>query len=251
MLGISNKIFVINLDRSKNRWLESQNQLNGCEVERVSAVDGAKLEAELLNACFDEGLNRQRYHKVLTSGEIGCYLSHRKVWQKIVDKNLDFALVLEDDFITKTDVLSLLNDVSNIKQPWHYIKLAEYPIKRKAIFSEKIGSVNLVTYNQVPAKTCAQIVSLAGAKRLLAMSEKFGRPVDIDIQHWWESGLCVFGVQPYPFEINKSMGSDIESKGDRKNSKSRRMFKLYKQVIFYSYQIYMLCRRVLLHFSNK
>ena len=82
MLGISNKIFVINLDRSKNRWLESQNQLNGCEVERVSAVDGAKLEAELLNACFDEGLNRQRYHKVLTSGEIGCYLSHRKVWQK-------------------------------------------------------------------------------------------------------------------------------------------------------------------------
>ena len=50
MLGISNKIFVINLDRSKNRWLESQNQLNGCEVERVSAVDGAELEAGSLNA---------------------------------------------------------------------------------------------------------------------------------------------------------------------------------------------------------
>ncbi|AGH42168.1 hypothetical protein C427_0058 [Paraglaciecola psychrophila 170] len=29
---------------------------------------------------------------------IGCYLSYRKVWLKIVDEQLDFVLVFEDDY---------------------------------------------------------------------------------------------------------------------------------------------------------
>jgi glycosyl transferase family 25 len=59
------------------------------------------------------------------------------VWQKIVDEHLDFALVLEDDFINNTDISKLMVDVANIKQPWYCIKLAESSIKRKIIFSEK------------------------------------------------------------------------------------------------------------------
>lgn len=233
MSRAANRIFVINLAESKERWLDSQKQLAGFEFERVQAVDGAKLDMSELYKHFDQRLNRQQYHKILTPGEIGCYLSHRKVWQRIVDENLDFGIVLEDDFINRTDIKVLINDIAQINCPWHCIKLAEYPIKRKAVFSQKIGNANLVTYNKVPARTCAQVISLTGAKHLLAMSEKFGRPVDIDIQHWWEGGLQVFGLQPYPFEINQSMDSDIENKGERKKSKVRYFFKMYKQVVFY------------------
>jgi glycosyl transferase family 25 len=63
------------------------------------------------------------------------------------------------------------------------------------------------------------MISFVGAKYLLAMSEKFGRPVDVDIQHWWENGLYILGMQPYPLEINHSMDIDIENKGARKNQK--------------------------------
>jgi glycosyl transferase family 25 len=70
-------------------------------------------------------------------------------------------------------------------------------------------------------------------KCLLAMSEKFGRPVDVDIQHWWDNSLYILGMQPYSFEINRSMDSDIENKGARKKSKKRLIFKFYKQVLFY------------------
>lgn len=233
MTTASNKIFVINLDASTSRMRESRNQLCEFDFERVSAVDGSKLEHHELRQFYDDNLNRQQYHCALTHGEIGCYLSHRKVWQKIVDEHLDFALVLEDDFINNADISRLMHDVARIKQPWHCIKLAEFPIKRKVVFSEKLGNANLGVYNKIPAKTCAQLVSLLGAKHLLAMSEKFGRPVDMDIQHWWESDLKIFGLQPYPFAINESIGSDIENKGARKKSKRRRIFKLYKQIIFY------------------
>jgi glycosyl transferase family 25 len=227
------KIFVINLDASIFRMGECQNQLCDYDFERISAVDGSQLEHNELTQFYDVDLNRQQYHSLLTLGEIGCYLSHRKVWQKIVDEQLDFALVLEDDFINNTDISELVHNVAQIKQPWHCIKLAEFPIKRKIIFSDLLGTVNIGTYDKIPSKTCAQMISFVGAKYLLAMSEKFGRPVDVDIQHWWENGLYILGLQPYPFEINHSMDSDIENMGARKKSKRRRIFKFYKQVLFY------------------
>ena len=233
MLRNSRKIFVINLDTSISRMRESQNQLWNFDFERVSAIDGSKLDHDALTRFYDAELNYQQYHSVLTPGEIGCYLSHRKVWQKIVNENLDFALVLEDDFINNAALSKLMHDVAQIEQLWDCIKLAEFPIKRKVVFSERLGNTNLEIYNKIPAKTCAQIISLVGAKKLLAMSEKFGRPVDIDIQHWWESDLRVFGLKPYPFEINQNMDSDIENKGSRKKLKRRRIFKLCKQLLFY------------------
>lgn len=233
MTQCSRKIFVINLDTSISRMRKSQSQLYDFDFERVNAVDGGKLKHDELTHHYDVDLNRQQYHCLLTLGEIGCYLSHRKVWQKIVDERLDFALVLEDDFINNTDISMLMHDVAEIKQPWHCIKLAEFPIKRKVVLSEKLGAANLGIYNKIPSKTCAQMISFVGAKYLLAMSEKFGRPVDVDIQHWWENGLNILGLQPYPFEINHSMDSDIENMGARKKSKRRRIFKFYKQVLFY------------------
>jgi len=141
-----------------------------------------------------------------------------------VNENLYFALVLEDDFINNAALSKLMYDVAQIEQLWDCIKFAEFSIKRKFVFSEKLGNANLEIYNKIPARTCAQIISLVGAKKLLAMSKKFDRPVDIDIQHWWESDLRVFGLKPYPFEINQNMDSDIEKKDSRKKPKRRRIF---------------------------
>jgi len=33
----------------------------------------------------------------LSPGAIGCYISHAKVWEQIVDRNLDYGLIFEDD----------------------------------------------------------------------------------------------------------------------------------------------------------
>ena len=30
-------------------------------------------------------------------GVIGCYLSHRRFWQMVVDRKMDYAVILEDD----------------------------------------------------------------------------------------------------------------------------------------------------------
>jgi glycosyl transferase family 25 len=65
---------------------KSKSQLYNFDFERVNAVDGGKLKHDELSDHHDVDLNRQQSHCLLTLGEIGCYLSHRKVWPKIVDE---------------------------------------------------------------------------------------------------------------------------------------------------------------------
>lgn len=232
------KILVINLDSSKARWQTSLRQLNtllspDLVLERVSAVDGRTLTSSEIARHFDHKLNQVQYHKTLNRGEIGCYLSHRKAWAQIVADNLDFALVLEDDFVCRKQLDALFNAVASIQQPWHCIKLTEYPIKRKELSSQRLDRFRLVTYDKVPARTCAQFISRAGAIRLLAASEQFGRPVDIDLQHWWEHELIVLGLKPYVFQVSEQFASDIDTLGLRKHSKTRHLSKIYQQLYFY------------------
>ena len=62
--------------------------------ERIDAVDGAQLSTLQKYLHYSPQLNKQQYHYPLSNGQIGCYLSHRKAWQKIVDEKLKYAIVL-------------------------------------------------------------------------------------------------------------------------------------------------------------
>ena len=89
------KCFVINLDRSPERYrwfLESTAKLN-LDIIRVVAVDGSRLPAgeiarlqSLRSGFFD-----------VAKGEIGCFLSHRNVWQLVSDGDDEWGFVAEDD----------------------------------------------------------------------------------------------------------------------------------------------------------
>lgn len=93
------KVFVINLDRNTDRLkaVSERLQARGVAFERFPAVDGRALDAAVrrrvhsrVRTLFARGFG-------MTPGEIGCTLSHLKVYQRIVDENLDAACVMEDD----------------------------------------------------------------------------------------------------------------------------------------------------------
>jgi len=146
----------------------------------------------------------------MTSGELGCYLSHVRVWQKIVDEQLDYGVILEDDILLQDHIQQGLETIKDIQQPWDLIKLAEEPVKRKAVHQIPIGDFSLITYNKIPSRTCAQAISLSGAQKLLATSANINRPIDIELQYWWESQLNVFGLKPYIVKANHDEVSEID-----------------------------------------
>ncbi|MCW8091185.1 glycosyltransferase family 25 protein [Alteromonas sp. ASW11-130] len=225
--------FVINLDRSKERLSQMATQFSNqaIEFERISAIDGAKIDQKVLQQ-FYSASNPLKYYKQLNAGEICCYLSHRKVWQKMIDENIPAAIIFEDDIEITGDLVCVSDTLTAMNQDWDYIKLAEHSRRRKVVHSEVVEPFSRVIYDKVPARTCAQAVSLAGARKLLTASEKICRPIDIDLQYWWEKDLRIFGLQPYPVRFRQESSSEIDRVGQRSKTRKSTWLKVRQQLEF-------------------
>jgi Glycosyltransferase family 25 (LPS biosynthesis protein) len=87
-------MFVMNLERSTDRWAYAKRQMEnaGLDVERFDAIDGRVLSNEQLK---EVSTNMAMY--LQPRGVLGCYLSHRRFWQMVVDMNYESAIIFEDD----------------------------------------------------------------------------------------------------------------------------------------------------------
>lgn len=101
--------FCINMDSHLEKWIRAKPLLEsyGFVVERMSGIVGNDLDTnEKLNSVgvsnFSQYLinnpeYRSMHEQLSTRGGVGCYISHLKCWQTIVDRNLDGAFIFEDD----------------------------------------------------------------------------------------------------------------------------------------------------------
>jgi len=94
-------VFVINLDRSADRWQSLQPVLGHmgfpAKTTRFSAFDGATLDIPSLQR---QGLvfgDLAGFTPSILAGELGCALSHAAVIGEIVERRIPTALILEDD----------------------------------------------------------------------------------------------------------------------------------------------------------
>ena len=110
------KTFVINLHDKLSRWKCFDELELG--IERIEAVDtrrnGFAFEKFGLKLDPPDKITKLYFSKNL--GAVGCYLSHYVFWKKVVDEDLEYALVLEDD--------ALVGDVKNLLEsdiiPTHF-----------------------------------------------------------------------------------------------------------------------------------
>lgn len=230
-------VFLINLDRSTERLANAAKQIEatGMSFERVSAVDGATLTDEVIQRVFDAKTAARRFPYDLTAGEIGCYLSHVKCWEKIIEDDLDYAIILEDDLLLDAEFARLPEVIQQLDTPWHYLKLS-CPFKHRPYTTAKTLATtpefSLVNYKKAPTGTVAQVVSRTGAQRLLTHKPPFFRPIDIDLQ--WavhEAGLHIQGLVPYVANISDEP-SEIQRIAKRKDLKQRSFIKLKETIRF-------------------
>lgn len=82
------------MDKSKDRLENMEKQIPklGRQFKRIPAVDGSKLSKKQLKKYTTKFC---RYF--CSKSMIGCFLSHKKTWQTIVNNNDAYALILEDD----------------------------------------------------------------------------------------------------------------------------------------------------------
>lgn len=109
------KIFFINLKSREENWISTHRVFsalpNGVanHLERIEAVDTRKGLAPLeeLGLTLDPvGISYQLYFSQ-SAGASGCYASHYSAWKKIVEEDLDYGIILEDDVVI-SDVINFL-----------------------------------------------------------------------------------------------------------------------------------------------
>lgn len=99
-------IFYINLHTRQDRraFMEAQFTRLGVTAERVEAVPISDVPQHLIEAQLAPGRPWR-----LTPGDLACGLSHQRIWTSIVERNLECALVLEDDALLAPTLIDFLD----------------------------------------------------------------------------------------------------------------------------------------------
>lgn len=215
--------YVINLDRSKERWVEAERRIRAAgfrNVIRHSGVDALEPGA------LARGWKRHgspAFHAqddLFTTrklGKQGCFLSHMDVLRRIIDDQTPLAVVFEDDISFHPDFATLAPRFYDLLTPKDFELLflgaqvlAEYPIPDD----------NLVARGVPVQCTHAYIVTLEGAKKLydsLVGSEARDRGVytiDLMMRDVMKSGRAPFVWYVWhgrKFPVRNSVGALVSA----------------------------------------
>lgn len=211
--------FIIHLDRATARRPQAQRlaAISPCPTEILPAIDGRAMDPVALEAAFSATpLLAPPYPFRMGAGEIACFLSHRKVWTEIMARNLDAALVLEDDVDLGPEFPAAFALSCHHIDSLGYIQFQTRPLPAGRTLASE-GSVSLIRPAVLPLRTSAQLVSRAAAERLLALTERFDRPIDTFLQMTWHSGIPFACASPSGVsDLTEALGGTVaQSHGHR------------------------------------
>ena len=194
------KTYVINLKNSVDRRRNVLAELSKypfMNYELVEAVDGREMSQEDVDHLFDCKRFSWRNGRAVMPGEIGCTLSHRECYRKLLSSKEEFALVLEDDvrFLAEENwVEDLIGTISGrmsgkprvvtLTRHHVYYSRGEHPVG---------GKYSLCRVREAWG-TCAYLVNRKAAAVLL----KIGKPYFVadDFLMMNQKGIRVEGIFP-------------------------------------------------------
>lgn len=178
-------VFVINLDSAMDRYMTFKNQamLKNREFIRWSATPGKDLDSSKFGI-------QESYDGIFITGfrewsknEAACGVSHIKLLQKMIDEEIPWIIVLEDDAIIKSPIPNTIEEF-NIPKDAEIILLNTR--------SQGCGngiSKGCYSYEEVVggAGTDGYLISLTGAKKLLKVLYPLNEPLDFQMYSHFES----------------------------------------------------------------
>lgn len=199
-------VYVINMASNPRRMEKAAAILTaaGIDFQRFEAVVGREVSSERLAEVYDAKANARRFRNPLLPGEIGCYLSHIAIWEKMAAGEDAGAIILEDDFAAAPDLKTVLKALTEDPRSWHLVKLYRRRDRARNLQSEALcDGRSLATPYQVPNTTLGYVIRKEAAGHLLSRSVPFARPIDEDHKRFWEHGLDIRVVSPSPLTLSE------------------------------------------------
>ena len=191
-------IFVISLARAAERRADIVRRLNAENIrhEIVEGVDGNALDLSEIADRLDEKSHMRNYDRPLYRGEIGCYLSHYNLWQRIIAEKIPAAVILEDDVVWKSSFAQVAADVATCGYEWDVALLHAGIRKSRRVVCNLGDRHQLVAYKRHYALTAGYLISLSGAKKLAEYCHCIRHPIDLSWEwpHRWQGRF--YSVMP-------------------------------------------------------
>lgn len=118
----------------------------------------------------------------LTKGEVACLLSHVMLWKKIVDLDLKYMAIFEDDIYLGENIQNFFSDFSWIPEDVHIIKLEAFDKKVDMAFFPKLSKDGRSLYHlkAMHLGGAGYILSKAAAEHYLALIANMPKLVPVD-----------------------------------------------------------------------
>lgn len=238
------KFFIINLEQDieKKEKITKLCDSLGIDYEVIKAIYGKALsEEEIKENTYPKEEQLKRFKRELSLGEIGCAMSHRYCYQRIIDDNLEDAIILEDDAIFNEELLEFLKYKDEFPRDLELLLIGHY----MQVYNDdgfRIESQHSLRFNKNIAKwkikrlvsggngTHGYYLTKNGAVKLLDKMQKIYIPSD----HYTAKHDYVNMYALFPSIINQELhntSSVQENFKVKKKSKISKYFKLIKNKI--------------------
>jgi glycosyl transferase family 25 len=197
-------VYVINMAQNTTRMAHVTAELArlGVAFQRIEAVDGRALSRGELDRVYDPAANRKRFKHAMIGPEIGCYLSHIAIWEKVAAGPHDGAIVLEDDFASADDLAQVITALAADTGDWDIAKLFSARKDQKLLHRRSLSADrDIALPYKIPNTTLGYAIRRQAAVQLAGNALPMSRPIDEDHKHFWEHGLRVAVVAPCPLSF--------------------------------------------------
>ncbi len=231
--GLPFQTFVISLERAWERRAHMERLLRdlGMSAEFVPAVDGRALGAQQ-RARYDAARAKIDYRAEMSDAEIGCYLSHYGLYERMCREGIELALILEDDISASPALPQIVAELAgHPERSWDVVRLQT--ARRKVAEPESaaahgalvrpVRGGGLYRLNTHVLGGCGYLITLAGARTMMSFGARITRPIDQTLDRFWENGIRPYVVRPFPIWQAPDIQSEIAVRGRAVEGYAERM----------------------------
>jgi glycosyl transferase family 25 len=205
-------IWVASLARSPERRRFMQQQFASLQLSYriINAIDGKKLSREELQK-YSERQALKVKRRELSTGEIGCALTHAKIYQQMLVENLEEVLILEDDIVLTQDLLDVLLQRRKFPPEWEAVNFANTWAQAIPSGGPVCKDYRICRFKGIANRTSAYLLNRQGAKKLIGHVYPIRWPADDLVGLTYITKLHLYGITPSvvaPADFKSDIWSD-------------------------------------------
>lgn len=190
------EVFVITCEHSKDRQDYIKKELDGIEFNFFVAENIKENCSHEIYDLYHPNKTKKWKGYQLTTGELGCFASHRSLWDYCVNQQ-ENILVLEDNIELCSDLKSHLVMLNKLASQYGMIKLFNAKERKYKCITRLKNGYQLISLAKEGQGTSGYVISPQAARKYLVKTEGFFEAVDDFIENEWRTKQTICSYYPY------------------------------------------------------